>query len=139
MSVPFQGGCACGEIRYECAAEPAVVIHCHCRDCQRASGGANATTAFVPKESFKLLRGSPRSCEFKADSGNLLIRQFCGICGSQMFTEPRGYPTLWGVKVASLDDPSWAQPGVHIWTDSAQPWDRILDDLPSFPKGLPAT
>jgi hypothetical protein len=138
MPVPFQGGCACGEIRYECAAEPLIVIHCHCRDCQRSSGTQMGTTAFIPRSAFKLLTGTPRSCEFTADSGNILIRQFCGTCGSPLFLDPRGFSHVWGVKAASLDDPSWLKPGVHIWTESAQPWDRIGDELPCHPGNLPS-
>ena len=137
MKLPFQGGCACGEIRYQCTSEPVVVIDCHCRDCQRASGGAMATTAFVNRSDFKLLRGTPRSCEFKADSGNLIARQFCGVCGSPVFTDAKGYPDIWGVKAASLDDPASIEPGMHIWTSSAQPWDHITDNLPRFPQSPP--
>jgi hypothetical protein len=96
------------------------------------------TTAFIPRAAFKLLQGTPRSCEFTADSGNILIRQFCGTCGSQLFFDPRGFPDFWGVKATSLDDPSWLKPGVHIWTESAQPWARFDDGLPRHPGNLPA-
>jgi len=40
MFTPFSGGCACGAIRYECAAEPLYMVNCECRDCQRATGSA---------------------------------------------------------------------------------------------------
>ena len=137
MKSPVQGGCACGEIRYECQGESVFVINCHCRDCQRASGGAMATTVFFPRDNFKLLRGTSKSCVFTADSGNLIARHFCGTCGSPLFTDAKGYPDIWGVKIASLDDPSLVAPGMHIWTDSAQPWDHFNDQLPSFPKAPP--
>ena len=29
------------------------------------------------------------------------------------------------VKAPTLDDSSWIQPNLHIWCDSAQPWDTI--------------
>jgi len=35
-----KGGCACGAIRYELTADPMIVHACHCRDCQRITGGA---------------------------------------------------------------------------------------------------
>ena len=37
------GGCACGAIRYEVTAEPIVTFNCHCRDCQKTTGGAYAS------------------------------------------------------------------------------------------------
>ena len=60
MKVPFLGGCVCGAIRYECSAEPIEMFQCHCRDCQRASGGPFSCVVVVPAQSFKLPRGSLR-------------------------------------------------------------------------------
>jgi hypothetical protein len=53
----FGGGCACGAIRYECAAEPIVMFNCHCRDCQRASGGPYSAVVYVPAKAFKITKG----------------------------------------------------------------------------------
>ena len=58
LATPFSGGCACGAIRYECTAEPVLMFHCHCRDCQRASGGPYSSYVIVPADAFKLLQGS---------------------------------------------------------------------------------
>ena len=52
----LSGGCACGSIRYETNGEPVVMLNCHCRDCQRASGSAYAAILVVPKSSVKLER-----------------------------------------------------------------------------------
>ncbi|HVU27435.1 MAG TPA: hypothetical protein VHG71_06825 [Verrucomicrobiae bacterium] len=41
MKLPSTGGCVCGEIRYECDSRPLTMLKCHCRDCQRVSGGHN--------------------------------------------------------------------------------------------------
>lgn len=38
------------------------------------------------------------------------------------------------VKAASLNDPSWLKPAMHIWTDSAQPWAETSAALPRFAK-----
>lgn len=136
MSAPFSGGCVCGAIRYESAEEPTFVAHCHCRDCQKISGGAMGTFVMIPKAGFKLLKGKPKSYRFVADSGNEVFRDFCGDCGTPLFSELKGMPDAWVVKAASLDDPSWLKPAMHIYTDSAQPWDKIPDDLPRAP-GMP--
>ena len=40
MATRFTGGCLCGAVRYECSADPFFMGNCHCRDCQRSSGGA---------------------------------------------------------------------------------------------------
>jgi len=54
MKIPFTGGCACGAIRYECTAEPVIMVKCHCRDCQHITGGGFAAAVLVPAEAFRL-------------------------------------------------------------------------------------
>ncbi|MBP19412.1 MAG: hypothetical protein CMQ21_11050 [Gammaproteobacteria bacterium] len=36
------------------------------------------------------------------------------------------------IKAGSLNDPSWLQPAVHIWTDSAQPWTEMFNVATKF-------
>ena len=59
ITTPFSGGCACGEIRYECTAEPMMMLNCHCRDCQRSSGGPFSSFVVVPTAAFELRQGTP--------------------------------------------------------------------------------
>jgi hypothetical protein len=48
MDKSYTGGCACGAIRYEIAGEPAVMVDCQCRQCQRDSGtGHQSHLTFV--------------------------------------------------------------------------------------------
>ena len=35
----LEGGCACRTVRYKLTASPLIVHACHCRDCQRLTGG----------------------------------------------------------------------------------------------------
>src|SRR5439155_7686682 len=44
-----EGGCACGAVRYRLTAEPLIVHACHCRDCQRLSGGAFALNIWIER------------------------------------------------------------------------------------------
>ena len=133
MSVPFTGGCACGAIRYECSAEPLISLNCHCRDCQRISGSAHTSNLGVSKDAFKLTKGQPKFYEFTADSGNRISRGFCPECGSPLFSQSPARDFI-GIRASSLDDPSWHQPSMDIYTDSAQPWDYMNPELPKFPK-----
>ena len=42
-----------------------------------------------------------------------------------------------GIRAGTLDNPSWFRPGANIWTTSAQPWDVLDPDLPTYPKMPP--
>lgn len=48
------GGCQCGAVRHECFAEPLFTGNCHCRDCQKATGGAYTPAFAVPAEAVKI-------------------------------------------------------------------------------------
>jgi hypothetical protein len=76
MSLPFQGGCACGAIRYESTAKPTMMLHCHCRDCQRSSGGPFSSFVVVPSDAFKLLQGSLRFHASPSEMGGKTRRGF---------------------------------------------------------------
>jgi len=132
MAAPFSGGCRCGAIRYTCAAEPMFAAHCHCRDCQYASGGAGATVVIVPRDALTI-DGTPTTHALTAESGAPVRRQFCANCGSPLFSEGANAAVV-AIKAASLDDPAWVVPQAHIWTDSAPPWAALSDDLPKFPR-----
>jgi hypothetical protein len=128
MTIPFSGGCACGAIRYECSAEPAFSWNCHCRDCQRASGGAFCPVLYVPRTALTVT-GEGKYYDVKAESGNNVSRGFCSQCGSPVFILAELVPHLQGLWAASLDNPSLFQPQVHVWTDCAQPWDYMTPAL----------
>jgi hypothetical protein len=136
MVAPFSGGCRCGAVRYEVASEPIAVMDCHCRDCQYASGGSHTTAVVVPGPAFRLTQGTPTRYVSKGDSGKEVARNFCGICGTPLFSEPPG-GAIWVVKAGTLDDPSWLRPGGALYTSSAQPWAHIDPTKMTFEKMPP--
>jgi hypothetical protein len=111
MSAPFTGGCACGAIRYEVNARPITMFNCHCRDCQRATGGAFTPVVCVPAKAFKITKG-------------------------RRVTRYHSTPTEHGqgITASSLDDHSLFKPKVNMWTSDAQPWDQMDPNLPKFEK-----
>lgn len=135
MKTPFTGGCLCGAVRYEGNAEPMISGYCHCKRCQKLSGTAFATVLAVPTESLKI-RGKVTYYDSKADSGNTARNGFCATCGSRVLGDTTQMPELTAIMAGTLDDPSELKPMMNIYTESAQPWDSIGTDLPSFP-GMP--
>jgi hypothetical protein len=53
------GGCQCGAVRYEMYVAPQNSHVCHCRMCQRATGGVFAALAGAPKSEFAWTKGAP--------------------------------------------------------------------------------
>lgn len=125
------GGCQCGAIRF--AFDRGSVVsshHCHCRDCQKATGSAFATFFIVPGAAFELA-GEPRRWEVKGASGRSVVRSFCGLCGSQLYSEVELMPGIFFVKSGALDDASWLEPASSFWASSAQPWSPPAAGIPA--------
>jgi hypothetical protein len=137
MAAKLSGGCACGAVRYECDVAPVVMLNCHCRDCQRASGSAYAAIAVVPKVAVQM-RGEPRYHTVIGDSGKAVERGFCPTCGSPVTARLERLPEIFGLQVGSLDDPSMYRPMMDTYASSAQPWDHMNPEVRKHPKG-PAT
>jgi hypothetical protein len=137
--VPFTGGCACGEIRYECTAEPIMMLKCHCRDCQQITGGGFAAAVLLPTKAFRLTKGELSYHFTPSLSGGKHKRGFCAHCGSRITgAEKRdGSSRFIGVLAGSLDDPSWFRPQMDIFTSEAQPWDQMDPAIPKYEKYPP--
>jgi hypothetical protein len=134
ITTPFSGGCACGAIRYESTAEPVVMLRCHCRDCQQSSGGPFSSFVVVPTQAFKLLQGSLSFHASPSEMGGKTNRGFCRECGSPIQSKPDSAPHIVAIRSASLDDPSWFDPQVDVWTSDAQPWNQMIPSLAKFEK-----
>jgi len=132
ITTPFSGGCACGAIRYESTAEPVMMLHCHCRDCQRSSGGPFSSYVIVPTEACKLSQGSLRFHASPSEARGKTHR-------SPIQVKPDAFPHFVAIRTASLDDPSRFNPQVDVWTSDAHPWDHMDPALPKFKKYPPQT
>lgn len=133
MRSTVTGGCACGAVRYECSAEPVFMGNCHCRDCQKTTGGPYVAAIRVPKTALKII-GAVKYHELTGDSGKRVSRGFCPVCGSRLFSAIEARPEVVAILAGSLDDPSIYKPTVDIYTSSAQLWDHMDPQTLKFPK-----
>lgn len=133
----ISGSCLCGAINYTSSAQPALTAFCHCRNCQKAGGGGYSVNVAVPSSSLEV-RGTPQTYRTVGTTGLPVARRFCAQCGSALFTDAAAFEGLTFVKGGSLDDPSWIQSTLHIWCDSAQPWDKLPEGATCVPTNPPS-
>jgi hypothetical protein len=107
--------------------------HCHCVDCQRATGSGKATIVFVPSASLEVF-GEYRIYTVVGSDGSHVSRGFCPTCGSPIISYVAEQPDVRFIKAGSLDDASWVRTEASYWQVSAQPWDPVNVDIPSFEK-----
>ena len=131
MSESITGGCLCGAVRYECAAEPVAAGHCHCEDCRRTSGTGHGSHLAVPAAAVTI-SGEAKFYEKPADSGNVVARGFCPTCGGPVYSTNSAVADLLFLRASSLDDPNAVTPRASVYASRAPKWDPIDPSLPAF-------
>jgi len=125
------GGCLCGAVRYRLTGPLVYSGNCHCRSCQKATGAGFVTWSGVKQAQFEVTKGALKTCETSPG----VERGFCGTCGSSLtYVNEAGWPGLISVTSVSLDDPSIAEPTVHVYTSHQQPFVKLDDGLKTFPE-----
>ena len=98
--------------------------------------GLGTVNVFFASEKVSI-EGALTDYTSHADSGTLMHRTFCAICGTPMFTQADTRKHYLGVRARTLDEPHLGKPQITIWTSSAPSWARFDPDLPREPKGGP--
>jgi hypothetical protein len=119
----------CKAVRYRSTAAPIVTRMCWCRVCQFLGSGNATVNVCFRTESFSV-EGELTDYRSIADSGNVMHRKFCGVCGTPMFSEAEARPHLIFVRAGTLDDSAIATPSMAIWTSQAPVWACIDPALP---------
>ncbi len=129
----LEGGCACRAFRYKLTNRPLIVHACHCRDCQRLSGGPHAINMWIEAGFVEAEGAKPKSFKLKAGSGKAHQVFFCGQCGTYLWSRYEAVPgDCLFVRAGTLDKPTSVKPDVHIFTRSKLPWVTIPEGLPAF-------
>jgi hypothetical protein len=131
MSVPREGGCSCGVVRYRLQSDPLFVNCCHCLDCQRQTGSAFVINLLIEADRVELLEGAPQAVEVPRDDGSRQQILRCPACQVAVYSH-YGRPEIAFVRGGTLDEPSAVSPDAHIYTRSKLPWVRLPDDVPAF-------
>jgi len=124
---PITGGCQCGRIRYAMHVARAEKPHaCHCRMCQKATGGVFAALAGCAKSSLEWTQGQP---SFFASS-NLAQRGFCRDCGTPLTFAYNTPEARIYVTIGSLDDPERADIEIQYGLEAKISWVEFCEDVP---------
>ena len=122
MTQTMTGGCACGRIRYSAEIANDEAYLCHCRMCQRATGGVSVAFKNLPKAAVRW--------ETEPDyyaSSPIARRGHCAQCGTSLSFD---YPDSekMDLTIGSFDRPARFRPKHHFgaegmhraWIDTSQ-------------------
>lgn len=127
----LEGGCYCGQVRYESDAPPFNETLCHCGDCRRIAGAPAVAWFSVPAAGFRFTAGAPTWFR----SSPPVVRSFCPSCGTSLTYQRDDCPDELDVTTASLDNADAVAPKDHTQTRHKLAWDTICDGLPAWPEG----
>ncbi|MDO9337813.1 MAG: GFA family protein [Caulobacter sp.] len=129
----FEGGCACGRVRYRLRSAPMFVQCCHCRDCQRQAGSAFVVNALIETDRIEIEGPLPEAVAMPTASGRPHDVYRCPACRTALWSDYGRRPALRFVRVCTLDDPGAHPPAAHIFTQSRLPWVTLSNAAPAFP------
>ncbi len=132
MAETFEGGCACGQVRYRLLSRPMVVHCCHCLDCQRQTGTAFVLNALIETDQVARNGGATAGFPMPTDSRRPHEVVRCGKCATALWSHYGGVTKLSFVRVGTLDDPTALPPDIHIYTRSKLPWIGLPAGTPAF-------
>lgn len=132
MTLPLEGGCSCGQVRYRLTGAPMFVHCCHCTECQRQSGSAFAINALIETKLVEVARGAPIEANLPTESGRPHPAIRCGACGITLWSHYGGRRAVSFVRVGTLDRARDVVPDVHIFTRSKVPWVRLPEGAPAY-------
>jgi hypothetical protein len=125
------GGCRCGQLRFRMAPPALFTAACHCRGCQRMSGGPYSLTVAVPVDQFEVTRGEP---VIGGLHGADIAHFHCPHCLSWVFTRPTGMDFV-NIRTPMLDDPSGFTPFLETCTKDRL--DGVTTTVPHSYDGFP--
>jgi len=119
------GGCLCGAVRYRVVGPMRPVIACHCSQCRKTSGHYVAATS-APRDHV-LIERAENLTRYESSPG--VTREFCSICGSQLFWNDSRSDSL-AIFAGTLDDTTGLRLAGHIYCADKGAYYEIDDGLP---------
>ena len=137
MTTKATGQCLCGAVTYEVDIPEKSIYDglCHCRDCQRSTGTAFASSMMVPKAGMAL-KGDLKFYGKETERGSVMERGFCPECGSNVLCRSEAWDDQYVLSAGTLDDPSLYKPKINIFTRSAHAHVFGIGDLSMREDGI---
>jgi hypothetical protein len=115
---PREGGCRCGQVRFQTIGPELVTMACHCTGCQKMTASAFSLSTLYPADAFTVTAGEPVVGGLHGATGHL----FCPHCMTWMFTRPEGGAPFVNVRATLFDDPAGYAPFMETMTAEKLPW-----------------
>jgi hypothetical protein len=127
----LNGGCFCGDLRYEIRGPSVWSSICYCASCTRITGALAVAWTGIEKSRFRIVKGELRHIQ----STPGIWRGFCPRCGTAL-TYRKDPEVVKGARddvyitTRSLDDPGAYPPEDHVFYGERVSWFEVNDERP---------
>ncbi len=84
----------------------------------------------IEADRVQVTAGEPRAVPLPRDDGSEQVVFRCPACQVALFSE-YSRPEVRFVRAGTLDDASWVEPDIHIYTRSKLPWVELPASVPA--------
>jgi hypothetical protein len=126
--------CSCGALRVEAEDDPAAVVVCHCRECQRRTGSVFGVGAYYERNRIRL-SGQSSVYIRDAQAGRKFRTHFCPVCGTSLYWYTDRHPTLVGIAIGAFCDPNFPAPARSVWEQTKHRWVSFPAGVDHYPQG----
>ena len=133
MANNLTGQCLCGSVSFQCPDEFLYGAFCHCRDCQRATGGFYGVFVGIEMKKLKWISGESSLRRFEKSQDT--IKHFCQHCGVGLIAQ-KPQLDLVHIPYGLFDNAPSQKPQVHLFTTRLHNYHCIEDELPQYKEGL---
>ena len=120
--LPWTGACLCGQVSVRVSEAPVIASACHCRACQKLTGGAYSLSLMLPASGLEV--------EGETEIGGLHNpvpeHHFCPSCKNWLFTRGIAGGAFVNLRPSLLEDWAWVVP----YADTG-----VADRLPGVQSG----
>ncbi len=132
MADVLKGSCMCNGIKFEYTGKPKRFSYCHCKMCQKFSGGAFGAFLNINKDDLRYTKGEALKKVYI--SSDWASRTFCSQCGSSLEYNYRETPDNIALSAGLFDDDPKIRATKHIFVKDKCPWYEITDELEQIQK-----
>ncbi|KAK8844829.1 hypothetical protein IAR55_006679 [Kwoniella newhampshirensis] len=118
----ISGSCNCGAIKVT-IPRPQNSVLCHCTSC-RKSGGTIYSTNLVTDPKDLNVEGAPSQYRATGFSGHDVVRNFCGKCGSPVFTTIAD-PSQVFVKAGLFEPGQIPKAAAELFSKNMEEWESV--------------
>jgi len=127
----WTGKCACGALSWRATGDPTLQGFCHCKSCQRTSGGGHVGFLCFPEATIAV-SGERRTYTRPGGSGRPASRFACPVCHAVVYGTGEVMPGLINIYAGSLDDSARFKPTIAIFVREKPPWDDVSRNLTCY-------